>query len=45
MGRGPKMESWTGKNMGGVMPHGPPGPRPGQQAFVLHGPIPHPPQH
>lgn len=40
MGRGPKMEPWTGKNMGGVMPHGPPG----QQPYVLHGPIPHPPQ-
>ena len=41
MSRGPKMESWPGKNMGGVLPHGP---GPGQQTYALHGPIPHPPQ-
>lgn len=46
IGRGAKMESWTGKNIGGVMPHGPPGPRPpGHQTYALHGPIPRPPQH
>ena len=34
------MESWTGKNVGGIMSHGPPG----QQIHAPHGPIPHPPQ-
>ena len=37
MGRGSKLESWTGKKIGGVMPHGPPG----QQ---MYGPVPRPPQ-
>lgn len=46
IGKSPKMESWIGKSVGRVMPHGPLGPRPpGQQTYFLHGPVPHPPQH
>ena len=35
------MESWPGKNVGGLMSHGLPA---GQPIQALHGPIPHPPQ-